>query len=86
MYYADKFDLREIYEPLHRCYPIDMYHVTSSPNRSEKLTSIILDNIHNRECFEPWEQFTSELALESNKEIIGTTHGNAPSFRMTSLT
>lgn len=74
MYYADKFDLREIYEALHRCYPIDMYH------GSEKHTSIIVDNIHNRECFELWEQFTDELALESNKEIIGTTYGNAPSF------
>lgn len=80
MYYADKFDLREIYEALHRCYPIDIYHAPSSQNRSEKLTSIIVDNIHNRECFEPWEQFTDELALESNKEIIGTTYGNAPSF------
>lgn len=47
----------------------------------KKLEEIIIDNVHNEKNFqERWTNYNIELKKILEKEIIGTTYGQAPSF------
>ena len=47
----------------------------------KKLEEIVVDNIHDQANFEErWVKFTEEIGQELDKEMVGTTYGQAPSF------
>ncbi len=83
---SNKYDLWEIYEVIKKYYPIG---ISRNEGRGiyleykgiQALEKIIADNIHNSNNYQDrWESFTTQIGKELNKEIIGTTYGQAPSF------
>ena len=80
-----KFDFWKVYDSIKRFYPIGIKKDESKMYFSypglEELSAIVVDNIHNDNHFkERWNLFTKEIEAEINKEVIGTTYGQAPSF------
>lgn len=82
---SDKFDFWKIYDTIKRFYPIGIKRDESKMYFSypglKELEDIVVDNIHNESHFaERWDNFTKDIEKEIDKEIIGTTYGQAPSF------
>lgn len=82
---SDKFDFWKIYDAIKRFYPIGVKKDESKMYFSypglKELEDIIVDNIHDDNHFiERWGSFTKDIEKEIDKEIIGTTYGQAPSF------
>jgi len=82
---SDKYDFWLIYEKIKQFYPIgirqDESCLFASYSGQKDLEKIIVDNIHENGNFRTrWTNFTDEIAEEINKEVIGTTYGQAPCF------
>ena len=82
---SKKFDFWKIYDAMKRFYPLGIKKDESKLYFSypglKELENIIVDNIHDDKNFvERWGNFTKEIETQINKEIIGTTYGQAPSF------
>ena len=83
---TSQYDLWEIYETIKKYYPIGLSHHEGKGIYFEyagikELEKIVVENIHdNKNWNERWVKFTEEIGKEINKEIIGTTYGQAPSF------
>jgi len=79
-------DFWEIYHSIKKYYPIGLeQHLGEGIYYEYKglreLEKIIVDNVHNDENYkERWVKFTDEMGHELNKEINGTTYGQAPSY------
>jgi hypothetical protein len=84
-FYNDKFDFLKIYDSIKHFYPIGlpkgqdkMFY--SYPGIKE-LEKIVLENIHENDNYiDRWVDFTKQIENIIQKEIIGTTYGQAPSF------
>lgn len=80
-------DFWPIYEAIKKYYPIGIqkgeegrgiYH---KYHGIELLEKIVVENIHNRENYErTWKSFEKHLGKKLNKEMEGTTMGQAPSL------
>lgn len=82
---TDKFDYNKIYEAIKHVYPIGIRREQKNMYFSyaglKELEDILVDNIHNGNHFtEKWVNFTKQIEKQIDKEIIGTTLGQAPSF------
>ncbi|AEV99769.1 hypothetical protein A4D02_26220 [Niastella koreensis] len=81
----DMFDFGKVFDSIKHFYPIGVKKNESRLDFSypgfKELESIIIDNIHSVKHFEDrWSVFIREIEAEFNKETIGTTYGQAPSF------
>ena len=81
----EKFDFWEIYKSIIRFYPIGVRKDDSKLYLSypgiKDLEKIVVDNFQGTSHFiSTWENFTKEIEAEIQKEINGTTYGQAPSF------
>jgi hypothetical protein len=79
------YNFWSIYEALKKHYPIGIpkdesgaYYEYSGIKELEK---IITENIHDNDRYKQnWVKFTKLISTKYNKEILGTTYGQAPSF------
>lgn len=81
----EKFDFWEIYQSIIRFYPIgvlkDEGNLYASYTGFKDLEKILVNKIHDTNNFvSTWKSFTNEIEAEIQKEIIGTTYGQAPSY------
>ena len=82
---SDKFDFWTIYDCIKKRYPIgiqrDESKMYSSYPGHQELISIIVENIHEESNFKTrWSDFILNVKHKIQKEIIGTTYGQAPCF------
>ena len=83
---SNTHDFWDIYESIKKYYPIGLEQREGKGNYYEykgikELEKIVVENVHDNKNFkERWSKFTEEIGNELNKEIIGTTYGQAPSF------
>ena len=81
----EKFEFWKIYDSIRHYYPIGVERSDprffSSYEGQKDLEKLIVENLHNHQNYtSKWETFTNEVSIHLNKEIIGTTYGQAPSF------
>ncbi len=79
------YDLWEVYETIKKYYPIGLEKVENEPYYEypgiKELEKLVVENLHNEGNYQDrFVKFCDKLELESEKEIEGTTYGQAPSF------
>jgi|3_EtaG_2_1085321.scaffolds.fasta_scaffold23077_2 hypothetical protein len=84
---SHRFNLWEIYESIKNYYPIGVPRGENGRGiffeyaGVKKLEKLVMDNVHDEKNFNSrWTSYMHELEKKLNKEIIGTTYGQAPSF------
>ncbi len=77
-------NLWEIYEAIHNYYPIGLSRdsaVYMEYKGIKELEKLVVENIHDKENYlQRWDSFTTQIGAELDKEVVGTTFGQAPSF------
>lgn len=80
------YDFWELYETIKKYYPIGIAQREGRGIYNEypgikELISIVIENVHdNNNYTERWVNFTDAIGKDLDKEVIGTTYGQAPSF------
>ncbi|MCF2447107.1 hypothetical protein L0657_24345 [Dyadobacter sp. CY345] len=81
---SSKFDFWPIYKSIKQYYPLGMSREGSlffQYSGFDELGKIIMENIHDATDFKQrWSDFENKVGLLADKEVIGTTYGQAPSF------
>lgn len=83
---SDLYDLWEIYDAIKSFYPLGIPRGEGGGVYFEyagikKLEQIVVENIHDENNFKNrWANYRNELAEKLEKEVIGKTYGQSPSF------
>lgn len=81
---SQKYDFWPIYESIKQYYPLGISREGSlffQYSGLDELGKLIEENIHDETNFKQrWDDFEKKLGLLADKEVIGTTYGQSPSF------